>query len=228
MGDYYSIMEFTKNQLFILFCVSILDRLHLALNKSLIRLLDDSRLTLDSTLPDNENFTLEDCSLWEYRFGMTTNSSLSLEQRMSAVLRRMARGRNVKARQSRLYLEYQLRLAGFDVYVFENGFMENGVLVYKTPNEITGNSGLNVQHGNGLQHGIGVQHGNVGFDLIANSSDPNESFSVGSNSWATFFIGGQVLGQMAEVEQKREKEFRELVLKLKPAHLVSYIFVNFV
>lgn len=207
---------------------SVMDKLHLTLNRSFIRILDDCRLTLDSSIPDNNNFTIEDCDLWEYRFGMIVDSNLTLIQRREAIFRRMARGRNVKARQGRAYLEYQLRLAGFDVYVFENGFIEGGVKVSKTPTQITSGLSTNVQHGNEFQHGVGYQHGSTGSDIIANSIEPDESFSVGSNLFATFFIGGQVLGQMAEIPSKREREFRELVLKIKPCHLVAFTFINFV
>jgi hypothetical protein len=185
-------------------------------------------LTIDSTIPDNDNFSLQDCALWEYRFGIVTNENLTIAQRKDAIYRRMSRGRNVKARQGRLYIQEQLQLAGFNVFVFENGFIEGGVKVYKTPIEINGSSALNVQHGLDLQHGIGAQHGSVGSDIIANSNNPNESFSVGTNLWASFFIGGETLGEMASVDANRQIEFRELVLKLKPAHLVAFTFINFV
>lgn len=207
---------------------SVMDKLHLAINISFIRILNDCRLTLDSSIADNNNFSLEDCELWEYRFGKVTNPNKTLIERREAIFRRMARGRNVKARQGRAYIQYQLRLAGFDVYVFENGFIEGGVKVYKTPNQINGGFSTNVQHGNGFQHGAGAQHGSTSSDLIANLIEPNESYNVGDNLWSTFFIGGETLGQMAEIPARREREMRELVLKLKPAHLVAYTFINFV
>lgn len=204
------------------------DKLHEGINVSFIRIINDCRSTLDSLIPDNENFNADDCSLWEYRLGLRTNIYADIADRRSAIFRKMSRGRNVKARQSRTYLEYQLRTAGFDVYVHENGFLEGGVWVYKTPTDIT-SSALNLtQHGGISQHGSGIQHGAVSSQVIANSSNPNESFSVGSgNQWATFFIGGQVLGTTATIPSSREVEFRELVLRLKPCHLVAYTFINF-
>jgi len=33
---------------------------------------------------------------------------------------------------------------------------------------------------------------------------------------------------MATIAANRQEEFRELVLKLKPAHLVAFTFINFV
>lgn len=201
----------------------IADNMHVALNRSFIRLVNAGFSVLDSTFPDNDNFDSDDCSLWEYRLGLRTNESLPLQDRRDAILRKMSRGRNVPARQGKDYIENQLRIAGFDVYVHEN------VPPYQTPEDIISGS-LNIsQHGGDFQHGIGAQHGATSVQLIANLSTPNEFFSVGSeNLWATFFIGGAVLGESATVDANREQEFRELVLKLKPAHLVCYTFINFV
>lgn len=206
----------------------IKELLHSAFNRSFIRLVNDSQDTLNSIFPDNDNFTIDDCLLWEYRFGLITNTSLNITDRKNAILRKMSRGRNVPARQHKKYIEYQLQIAGFDVYVHENSFFEGGIWVYKTPEQITAGGTNIVQHGNGFQHGIGAEHGSSGSQLIANSFKPNESYSVANeNLWATFFIGGQVLGDMANIHPKREQEFRELVLKLKPAHLVAFTFINF-
>lgn len=207
----------------------VMDNIHLAFNRSFIRVINDAQSTIDSTFPDNENFTKDDCSLWEYRFGMVTDILLDVSQRKDAILRRMSRGRNVPARQHRSYIEYQLQIAGFNVFVFENGFIEGGVKVFKRPNDITSVSVASVQHGGDFQHGIGSQHGGGNSQVIANSYKPNESYSVGDDGlWATFFIGGAVLGEMASVPAKRQEEFRELVLKLKPAHLVAFTFINYV
>jgi len=207
----------------------VMDNTHLAFNRSFIRLINDARFTIDSTFPDNENFTIDDCRLWEYRFGMITDESLTVKQRMAAIYRRMGRGRNVPARQHKNYIQYQLQLAGFNVYVHENDFIEDGVRVYKKPEDIIAGSVVEVQHGGDSQHGIGMQHGGGGSQVIANSYKPNELYSISdSRLWASFFIGGQVLGEMAEIPSKREEELRELVLKLKPAHLIAFTFINFV
>lgn len=208
---------------------SFMDKLHSAINISFIRLMDDAKATIDSTIPDNENFTEEDCSLWEYRFGMVTNESLSVQTRRDALRRRMSRGKNIRARQHKDYIQYQLQQAGFNVFVHENGFWELGVLVHKRPQDILYIQPENVQHGGSTQHGIGVQHGGVNSEVIANSHKPNEIFSVDDeNLFATFFLGGETLGQAAEVPENRQEEFRELVLKLKPANLVAFTFINYV
>lgn len=198
----------------------IADKTHVALNRSFIRLINLGFGLFDSIIPDNLNFDADDCLLWEYRLGLRTNELLTVEQRKEAILRKMSRGRNVKSRQSLTYIQYQLRLAGFDVYVHEN------TIPYRSPEDIILGSTNIAQHGGNNQHGIGSQHGANSVQLIANLSTPNEVFSVG-NLWASFFIGGTVLGNSANISPNRQEEFRELVLKLKPAHLVAYTFINF-
>ena len=199
----------------------IADKTHVALNRSFIRLINSGFGIFDSIIPDSTNFDVDDCLLWEYRLGLRTNELLTVAERRDAILRKMSRGRNVKARQSLEYIQYQLRIAGFDVYVHEN------TIPYKSPEDIIAFSSNIAQHGGDNQHGQGSQHGATSVQLIANLSTPNEVFSVG-NLWASFFISGEVLGDTAIIPQNREQEFRELVLKLKPMHLLAYTFVSYV
>jgi hypothetical protein len=211
-----------------MFKYSMMEKFHSAINVSFVRLLNDAKFTIDSCFPDNDNFDVNDCALWEYRYGITTNVLLDLPTRRLAIYRRMSRGRNVLARQHISYIEYQLQLAGFNVYLYENGFIEGGVLIHKRPDEILALIPPTTQHGGTTQHGIGTQHGGVSVDIIANSYMPNELYGVGDDYLSkTFFIGGPTLGATAVVPENREKEFRELVLKLKPAHLVAFTFIDY-
>lgn len=197
------------------------DAIHNAINKSFTRFLEDNFLFLDSLMPDL--MTLEDCLLWEYRLGLITNSFMTLQERQSAIFRKLSRGRNVRYRHTKEYIETQLQLAGFDVFVYEN------TIPYTTPESLLSLGASSSQYGDPSQYGVGMEYGSINFDLIANSIRPKESFSVGSeNLWATFFICGDTLGSMASVPLNRQTEFRELVLKLKPAHLVAYTFVNYI
>lgn len=196
---------------------------HVAINMSYIRLIQDAKRTIDSTLPDNDIFDEEDAVLWEYRLGLISNVFVSLEDRRVAILRKLAFPANIKARQHPLYIESQLQAAGFDVYIHEN------TIPYKTPEEIVALVLTNVQHGVPSQHGSQFQHGSSGFDLIANSINSNEIYNVGGdeNLWATFFISGVLIENPASVLLQRQKEFRELVLKLKPAHTIAFLLINY-
>jgi len=202
---------------------SFFRKMHDGINLSFVRMVDACKLSLDSIFPDNDNFSAADASLWEYRLGLITNVDLDLDLRKRSIARKMGFPGTVKARQSKSFIEYQLRLAGFDVYVHSN------VKPYKTPLEVTNISVTSNQHGGNSQHGNSSQHGGVSFDVIANSIESNESFSVGGDDslWATFFIGGLNLGDTAEVPATRLREFKELVLKLKPAHLVAFTLINY-
>lgn len=204
------------------------NNLHSALNKSFLRLINDGYASIDSNFPDNENFDDQDASLWEYRLGLNDSSHLTIEQRREIIYRKMAFPQNIKARQGNLYIQEQLNQSGFKVKVYENVFHDNdGQLFYKTPTDILDLQTAAVQHGEGTQHGAGTQHGGGNIEVIANSIE-SENYNVGGNLWATFFIAGNTLDQVANIEKSREREFRELVLKLKPAHLVAYIFVNYI
>lgn len=206
---------------------SNLDKLHKGLNVSMIRFLEELDRTINQNIPDNEAFTENDATLWEYRLGLTVNPPLTIEQRRQTIRRKMAYPSNMIARAHKNFLEHQLQLAGFDVYVHENGTLENGEVTYQSPDDILDLSTVAVQHGN-TQHGGGTQHGSSSFEVIANKKE-NESYAVGEqNLWATFFIGGPNLGDQAQIPDNRKKEFRELVLKLKPAHLVAFLFINWI
>lgn len=200
------------------------ENLHKAIDTSFARLILDAKATIDSTLPDNDGFDEDDAKIWEYRLGLITNVLIPLEDRRQAILRKLAYPANVQPRQHPFYIESQLQAAGFDVYVHEN------TKPYRTPSDILALSLTNVQHGGDTQHANSTQHGSGTFEVIANSLDPDEVFNIGGNDklWATFFISGVNIEDIAQVPLERQKEFRELVLKLKPAHTVAFTLVNYI
>jgi len=206
------------------------EKFHKGINTSLIRAEEDVVSVINKSIPDNDEFLEADATLLEIKLGLFINPVTSLENRKKAILRKMAYPANIKARQHPLFIETQLRLAGFDVRVYENRFIEGGEIVYKTPDQISALSLNNTQHADDTYHGDNTVHGSEGFRVIANSTDASESYSIGGdeNLWATFYISGDTVSSTATVPQEREKEFRELVLKLKPAHTVAFLFVNFI
>ena len=198
-------------------------KVHDALNISFVRAVNTSRLLIDETLPDNDNFTEVQAELWEYRLGLIVNNNIDLETRKQAIIRKLGYPNNIKARQHPFFIESQLQLAGLDVFVHENTYP------YRTPGDIIGASVTTLQHGGDTQHGDSVQHGGNNFVIIANSTEEVEVYIPGGdNLWATFFIGGENLGDVAIVPKSRLKQFKELVMKLKPAHLAAYTFINYV
>ena len=136
----------------------------------------------------------------------------------------------IKARQHYLFLQRELRNAGFDVYVHENRFFDGANWISKAPSEIISSSNpVRAVHRSGFRHGQ-LNHGQVFNDKIANSvyADIDRVFNVGNNYKSTFFIGGLTLGDFANVQQNRELEFRQLVLKIKPTQSAGYIFINYI
>jgi hypothetical protein len=212
------------------------DLLHDAINLSFLRFVKKYRNLIDASIPDNENFTADDASFLEFKYGLIDGTGNDLELRKSALRRKMGHPNNIKGRQSKNFIENQLRISGFNVRVFENtptfasvgiGSVTSNIPIYKTPGEVSGSVVDTTQHGGDTQHGEGTFHGGVTFEVVANKIDPDESYGVGDNLWASFFICGENLGENAIIPESRRREFRELVLKLKPAHLAAYIFVNF-
>lgn len=187
--------------------------------------------TLDSALPDNDDFETEDATDWERRLGLVSNPLVDLEDRKLAIQRKMNHPGTIKARQHYLYIQGQLRAAGFDVYVYENRF-DDGMGGYETqtPAEFSLDPypTIYIQHGD-HQHGD-IQHGTTFSNKVVNSleADVDNNFDLGGDLRNTFFIGGDPAGSWADVDAERETEFRQLILKLKPAQAVAFLLINYV
>lgn len=213
---------------------SWISQLHYALSLSENKAYLDGISILDSILPDNDNFTADDATQWEVRLGMIV-SNASLADRKLAIRRKMNHPGTIRARQHYLYLQRELRNAGFDVYVYENKFAIFGVgFETRSPLVLSGGMGsIAIQHGGIVQHGS-VQHGGIWGDIVANhiDTDLDLTFNVGQNLRSTFFIGGFAIGafsgQYADIPAVRKDEFRQLILKIKPAQTVGYLFINYV
>lgn len=191
---------------------------------------EDSIAILYSLLPDNSNFSSDDATDWERRLGMITNLATPLADRKAAILRKMRAPGTQPAKGHYLYIQQQLQLAGFNVYVHENLFP-----TYPTgnesvaPNSIYGNANfVQTQYGQ-AQYGQ-RRYGGYYNNIIANSLDQDRDigFNVGSSFACTFFIGGQTLGTYANVTASREQEFRQLILNLKQTQLIGFLFINYI
>jgi len=225
----------------------VLDKLHDGLTISQNQLIEDSLSIFDSILPDNDNFTADDATRWEERLGMITNESVLLSDRKSAIIRKMNHPGTILARQSWDYLQEQLQLAGFDLYVYEN-IPEQTVEQILQPFSETGQLGdgqlddfelgdvfsVYPELFNCAELGDG-QLGDFQLDecvyknKIANNIDELKDipFNIGQNYRSIFFIGGPVIGEFANVNEERKNEFRQLVLKIKPVQAIGILFINY-
>ena len=203
---------------------------HAGINLSLVQAALDAAATLDATFPDNVNFDSGDADLWEYRYGIPFNPALTLQQRMNNIYQAMAFPQNILGRQSPGYIEATLQAHGFNVKIYQNIFFDGGGNLYqKTPNEILGTVTettqlryISVQ----TQLGAQTQLGGAAYQFIANNETP-EVYSTGGVLWPTFFIAGNTISTIANIHATMQTEFRRLVLKLKPAHTVAFLLINF-
>lgn len=208
-----------------------IEGLHIALNVSQEQAYSDILSLLSGLLPDNSGFTADDATNWERIYGLTKNSGLPLEDRITALYQKFAFPGGQKARQHKNFLEGQLQQAGFDVYVYENIFPDGmGGYMTKTPYEVSGDPSVftSVQYGDG-QYGDN-QYGQYYTNKIANSitDEGDLHFDLAGDLSATFFIGGSVLGSFANIPLDRHDEFRQLILKYKPASTVGFLFINYI
>lgn len=197
----------------------------LALSES--RAYEDALTILDSTLPDNANFTADDATAWEKRYGIVTNNT-DLATRKMAIKQKINYPGNAKARGNYRFIEKQLRDAGFDVYVYENRFDDGfGGYITNDPITLSGSSSEN-QYGD-VDYGesdYGPYFSNIVVNFLDEDKDNN--FNVGGNLRSTFFIGANPIGTSADVPSERKTEFRQMILRLKPVQTVAYLFINYV
>jgi len=201
----------------------VFHRLFAGLAKSEEQAAVDTDSILDSILPDNDGFSAQDATEWEIRLGIISNSSVSLADRKAAILRKYNHPSDIRARQSAGFLEQQLRLAGYDVYVFENTIPE-------TPQDAASIAGTLTAQMGAFEFGqleFNETEGS-GIEQIVNRIDAAQDASfVAGTLKQTFFIGGTPKGIFATIDINRKEEFRQTVLRLKPAQSVAYTFINY-
>lgn len=230
-------------------------RLHKGLAISEANAYNDAVSILNAILPDNSNFTADDATDWERRLGLINGTGVDLEDRKLAIQRKMNHPGVMKPRENYLNLQHQLQSAGFDVYVHLNRFYDGSNWVTKTPEESIINVGYGehgdlfemgeyehgdnyiyynnlfvfAEHGDEFQHGS-FEHGEWIFtNKIVNYIDeyPDKFFNIGASMKATFYIGGEIFGTLADVPLVRKNEFRQLILKLKEVNTVGYLLINY-
>jgi len=190
---------------------------------------NDVMSTLDSLLPDNDNFTSEDATIWETRLGLITNLATPLADRKLAILRKMASPGVNPAKAHYLWLQQQLQDAGFAVYVHENKFPS-----YPSGYTRVEPSTLNPSIFSDVEQGMfeqgQVQQGGYYKSVVANSIYNSEDigFNFGNDFGGVFFIGSSTIGNYVNVLASRELEFRQLLLSLKQINTAAILFINFV
>jgi hypothetical protein len=177
--------------------------------------------TFDSMFPDNVNFTVNDTTDWERRLGINANPLTSLSDRKLAISRKMAAPGVNPARSSALWMEYELRAAGFNVYVHEN-ILRDDPATYDVG--IFNTLQLGEKELGNLQ--LGKYYNYIVANSLINDVDVS-NFNWITNFANCFFIGGLNFGDYANVPTVREQEFRTLILSLKQTQNVCFAYINF-
>lgn len=234
---------FPKGKAFLFVPGGVMDKILLGLAKSEARLLDDMVGIYDSMFPDNENFTEEDAINWEKKLGIVARVGVSLANRKLAICQKMFYPSSDAPRQHYLYIQEQLRAAGFDVYVHLNplGMAPEDALalVDATQHQTTlehedtvEHSGFGLFasiHSDDLMHGDEVEHG-AGYDnIVVNyvDADKDATYVFNNNYKFSFFIAGLTYTDFASVSLERKEEFRQLILQLKPMHTQAILYINY-
>ena len=204
-----------------------------ALARSEARFFDDAKSVLNSQLPDNDDFTADDATDAERRYGLVSNTNVSLADRKLAIQRKLNHPGTIPARQYYLYLQRELRAAGFDVYVYENRFdYGDGSFYTKTPDQFSLEAYpvVDIQHSDMIEHGEYEHGGSIYGSKIANHIDEelDDEFEIpDDNRRSTFFIGYTPAGTWATLDDERKAEFRQLVLKIKPVQTIAFVLCHF-
>jgi len=199
-----------------------------AINENVNTAIVETKGILNTILPDNDQFTEADATVWEKRLALQTSEDLEI--RKANISRKLNQPGACKGRMSLLYFQNQLQKAGFNVYVHPNKFSD-GMGGYTVINPGDG-SGEFTQHGLAI-HGIST-HGSTGFKYDSQiTNHDNKAYEVppvytNEQLRATFFIGGSSFPNVAYIPAEREKEFRKLILTLKGQHLVGFLITQYI
>jgi uncharacterized protein YmfQ (DUF2313 family) len=204
----------------------------------------------DSQIPDNPGFDEGDATRWEIMLGLLLSNTATLSEREQGILRKMRAPGEKKGRSSKLYLQEQLELAGFDTLtVYENRFWDGNNIVSIPPPE-TYEASLTMDMQNPSVNPIeqmddpginpltitGSMMGRLEDEgrqkIIANSffpdgTDATYEYGDASNLPHIFFIGGAPFPNTADVPATKELALRQLVASIKPAHLAAYLGINY-
>ena len=190
---------------------SVFFKLHQALAMSESRLQSAIIDSQNSILADNYNISDISIERWETVYGIVSKGTRA--ERIALIKQRQSFPGAVLARQSSSYIQQQLQLAGFNVYLYYDG----------TFNPVAAKHGL-------FKFGS-TKHGQtaISYSILANNvQEDRDAGFVANDLKSVFYIGGATLGAYASIPLARKNEFRELVLTLKPAHMSAFLFINYV
>lgn len=223
------------------------DELEDALIIQEVEFYNESMDILNELLPDNDDFTTQFATNWEQRLELITDPLLSLADRKAAILRKMNHPGDIPARQSWDYMQEQLQLANFDVYVHDNTtgmdinqVLSNNSAIYQLGQGQLGQYQLAsvqsifssyftcTQLGNSqLGQGQLGYCENYSRKVVNNINWEKDQYFIINDWYKVFYVGAINLGDFADVLTTRREEFRQLILKIKPVNTVAVLLINY-
>jgi hypothetical protein len=206
----------------------ILYRLHRALAITEFQLRNDTFQIFNDLLPDNPNFTQDDATDWYRRLGLYNSGNVAFSDMKLAIAQKQSFAITPLNKQNYLFIEQQLRAAGFDVHIYENRFSDGmGGFISKSPEQVLGTPPNGSEY-NDSEYGH-VQYGGAYSNKIVNYiEEPQDAVFIVANYRTTFFVAGATITTFANIPASRKQEFRQLLLTLKQAQAVGYLFVHYV
>lgn len=191
--------------------MSVFYKMHEALALSESRTYSSAVNLQNSLIADNYNISDIDIAHWEQVYGISSKGSYS--EKIALILQRMSYPSNILARQSSSYIQSQLQLAGFNVFVHYAGDLNPNGAIYG-----------GFTYGSAL-YGAAPLNYTVCANNVQEDRDP--LFVMGYELESSFFICGETIGTSTNVPSSRKNEFRELILTLKPAHSKAILLINY-
>lgn len=185
------------------------EKIHESIHLLFEGLEDSIKTFINSLFPDNDTITNQELSFLEFIYGVYYKDNVSDNIRKERILDKIKYTKPHVYRQSLIYIQEVLNQRGFDVTIVDN--------LNEIPSEAINNN--NIQHSLNVLHGETTQHGKIGINVIANNLDINETILISElDQNKPFYIYIET-----PIASDRLVEFRELVLRIKPAHLVAVI-----
>lgn len=200
-------------------------KLHNAEIKTLKRVYQDLIDLLSQNIPDNDLFSMLDSENWARVFGIDFQESLSIENRKKAIITRRKYPNGILPRQHYQFMQNYLQSMGFMVWIHENRFY-NGVDGFEPILASPQTYGVGY-YGSMYYNGDNAEYSEIIKQYIDKDIDQELNITTEGLGAYTFFIAGENIEDNASVPTNRIEEFRHEVLKLKPAHSVALLRVQY-
>jgi len=161
-----------------------------------IRAYNNAVSILDSSLPDNPNFTVDDASAWEKRLGLADGTGIPLNQRMDAIKVQLNWPGTNPAKAALDYIQDVLQAAGYNICVHENLFITPGI-TWTLYSGTSLNTWTSIAYGGGLFVAVASSGGNQvmtspdGITWTARTAAEN-------NSWSSIAYGNGLFVVVSE------------------------------